>query len=88
MDSDPTHRTRLLVDLAVWDFLASLKRKDRDLLEGALRRIASDPLQRPDGEATDEVGRAIALFVAGPFVIRAWQDAADHHTKILQIIKT
>ena len=85
---DPTHRARLLVDLEVWDFIALQKKKDRDLLEGLLRRLAADPLQCPDGEDRDEVGRTIALFVAGPFVIRAWQDAVDQHLKVLQITKT
>jgi hypothetical protein len=76
---------RLLIDIAVLDFLRTLPpREQRDLLK-RFREIAAFPSNFSDFVEYDSAGRRVSVHVFGKFAIKFWDDFADRHVKILDL---
>ena len=65
-------------------FVTLPKRKQRRLLD-LIYRLASFPGQLGDYESTDEAGRKVQHFEAGPLVISFWSDNSVHELRITDI---
>ena len=84
---DETHRPRVFVDLDAYEFLESLKKKEKLQIAEFLKILKGAPNTEPDRQVQDETGRTIGigLFSVCPFILRAWRDNADNHLKLLSI---
>ncbi len=76
---------RLLIDIEVFDFLRTLRRKEQGDLLNRFREIASFPSRHSDFVERDSTGRRIEVHIFGKFAIKYWDDSADKHVKILDV---
>jgi hypothetical protein len=76
---------RLLVDIEVFEFLRTLRRRDQEDLLKHFREIAAFPSNYSDFIEQDSVGRRVEVHIFGKFAIKFWNDFADRHVKILDI---
>jgi hypothetical protein len=78
-------KRRLLIDSTVLEFLARLKKRDRDFLTTRFEAIRDFPSQHNDYRHRDETGRDLDGHIAGRFAIIFWDDLADRHVKIMGV---
>jgi hypothetical protein len=77
---------RLLIDSRVLKFLERLKRRDRQFLFDRFERICAHPSMHSDFRRPDETGRMLDCHVADRFAIVFWDDFADRHLKIMEVL--
>jgi len=65
---------RLLVDIEVFDFLRTLRRREQEELLKRFREIAAFPTQFSDFVEKDGRGRSIDVHISGRFAIKFWND--------------
>lgn len=78
-------KRRLLIDSLVLEFVAKLKRRDREFLIARFEAIRDFPSRHVDYRTTDESGRELDGHIAGRFAIAFWDDFADRHVKIMDV---
>ena len=71
--------------IEVVEFLARLKRKDREILFDRMEQICDSPSHYADFREIDDTGRELDVHVIGRFAIRFWDDFADRHVKIMAL---
>ena len=76
---------RLLVDFEVVEYMASLRRRDRQMLRQRFLQIQEFPGNFVDYTETDAAGRTVQINVCGRYAIKYWADWADRHLKILDL---
>lgn len=77
--------SRLLIDIEVFEFLRTLKRREQESLLKHFREIAAFPARFSDFVEYDTVGRRVDVHVFGKFAIKFWDDFADRQVKILDL---
>jgi mRNA-degrading endonuclease RelE of RelBE toxin-antitoxin system len=78
-------KRRLLIDSTVLEFLGSLRKRDREFLLTRFEAIRDFPAHHADYVHRGENGRTLDGHIAGRFAIIFWDDAADHHLKIMGV---
>jgi hypothetical protein len=76
---------RLLIDLEVYDFLASRSARERGQLRTRFGQLAESPAHWMEVSEHDATGRLLWITVCGRFAITFWEDFADRHVKILRV---
>ena len=76
---------RLLIDIAVLDFLRTLRPRDQQDLLKRFREIAAFPSNFSDFVEYDSSDRRVDVQVFRKFAIKFWDDFADRHVKILDL---
>lgn len=76
---------RLLIDVEVFEFLRTLKRREQEGLLKRFREIAAFPARFSDFVESDTAGRRVDVHVFGKFAIKFWDDFADRQVKILDL---
>jgi hypothetical protein len=66
-------------------FLLSLRTRERERLLSALEKLANDPMQKGNFQASDTAGRTIQISVAGNFLISYWPDALIKELRVINI---
>lgn len=79
-------KRRLLLDVEVVEYLSALPLRSRRVLWGRLREIAESPDRFEDYRQRDAVGRELSAHVFFGHAILFWDDRADRHLKILEIV--
>ena len=77
---------RLLLDLEVYDFLATLKPSERRQLRKRFAELLESPASWQEFVDRDASGRTLGVTVCGRFAITFWDDFADRQVKILRIV--
>ena len=77
---------RLLLDLEVYDFLATLKPSERRQLRKRFAELLESPARWQEFVDRDVGGRTPGVTICGRFAITFWDDFADRHVKILRIV--
>jgi hypothetical protein len=77
---------RLLLDLEVYDFLATLKSSERRQLRKRFAELLEAPARWEEFVDHDANGRLLGVTVCGRFAITFWDDVPDRHVKILRIV--
>lgn len=76
---------RLLIDIEVFEFLRTLRRREQENLLKRFREITAFPSNFSDFVEHDSTGRRVDVHVSGKFAIKFWNDFADRHLKILDV---
>ncbi len=76
---------KLFVQISVLEFLAQLRKQDRDHLIKVFGCISDNPPEFADFLEYDEAGRALNGHVTRRFHISFWDDFADRHLKIMSV---
>ena len=79
-------KPRLLIDSEVLEFMAPLKKPEREMLVARFEAIRDYPAKHRDFPHRDETGRDLDGHIAGRFAILFWDDFADRHVKIMGIL--
>jgi hypothetical protein len=77
--------SRLLIAIAVFDFLAGLKKTEQRAVIDRFRQIAEFPSNFVDFVEKDAAGRTIGVHIYGKFAIKFWDDQADRDLKIVDL---
>ena len=77
---------RLLLDLEVYDFLATLKASERRQLRKRFAELLESRARWEEFVDRDAGGRTLGVTICGRFAITFWDDFADRHVKILRIV--
>ena len=79
-------KRRLLLAIEVVEFLARLKRRDREVLFKRMEQIAEFPERYADfAEFDASAGRDLDVHVVGDFSLSYWDDFADRHLKVMSV---
>jgi hypothetical protein len=76
---------RLLLDIEVVEFIASLPRREQIRLRKRLGEIQTSPWHFADFREPDAGGRTLDVHIHCGFAIYYWEDVADRHIKVLRI---
>ena len=76
----------MLLDLEVYDLLATLPKAERGMLRRRFGESREAPEQWRQFEESDPTGGPIGVTICGRFAVRFWDDFADRHLKILAIV--
>ena len=77
---------RLLLDIEVVEFMATLPRREQVALRRRLGEIQSFPTRFADFQEPDSLtGRSLDVHVHSGFAIYYWEDLADRHIKVFSI---
>jgi hypothetical protein len=76
---------RLLIDIEVFEFLRTLRRREQEDLLKCFRQIADTPSVFTDFSERDSTGRRVDVHVSGKFAVKFWNDFADRQVKILDV---
>ena len=77
---------RLLLDLDVYDFVATLKPAERRQLRKRFGELLESPTRWEEFVDRDALGRRVGVTICGHFAITFWDDFADRQVKILRIV--
>jgi hypothetical protein len=77
---------RLLIDIEVFKFLQTLRRRDQENLLKRVRNIAGFPSNYSDFIEHDSAGRRVDVHIFEKFAIKFWNDSADRHLKFWTFI--
>ena len=75
--------SRLLIAIEVFDFLRTLRQREKQDLLRRCREIAAFPSNFSDFVEYDSTGRRLGVHVFGKFAIKFWDDFADRHVRFL-----
>ena len=76
---------RLLLDIEVVEFIASLPRREQIRLRKRLGEIRTTPTRFADFREREADGRTLDVHVHCGFAIYYWDDFADRHIKVFRI---
>ena len=76
---------RLLLDIEVVEFMASLPRREQLQLRRRLEVLQRTPTLCSDFQEADAAGRLLDVHVHGGFAFYFWEDFADRHVKVMRI---
>jgi hypothetical protein len=76
---------RLLLDIEVVEFVASLPRREQIRLRKRLGEIQATPTRFADFSERESDGRTLDVHVHCGFAIYYWDDFADRHIKVFRI---
>lgn len=82
----PMSEYRLFLASGVFDYLLSLRGAARQRLRDELELIRQRPADCSDFAEIDAKGRWVHTHISGKHAIRYWEDFADRHLKILEIV--
>ena len=73
---------RLLLDIDVVEFMATLPRREQVALRRRLGEIQAFPTRFADFQEPDSTGRSLDVHVHCGFAIYYWENLADRHIKV------
>jgi hypothetical protein len=76
---------RLLLDIEVVEFIATLPRREQIRLRKRLGEIQATPTRFADFLKPGPDGRSLDVHIHCGFAIYYWEDIADRHIKVLRI---
>ena len=79
-------KRRLLLDAEVVEFLEQVEGHTCTAIWKRLREIAHTPERFADYYDRDETGRELPVHIFQDYAITYWDDFADRHLKILEIV--
>jgi hypothetical protein len=77
---------RLFLAMGVFEYLVQLRGAARQRIQEELEHIRQRPADCSDFSEVDAQGRLIHTHVCGKHAARYWEDFADRHVKILEIV--
>ena len=80
-------KRRLLLDSDVVEVLDGLPTSVRNAIWRRFQEIAKFPDQFEDFQERDSTGRQLSGHVFGEFAILYWDDLADRHVKVLEVLR-
>ena len=79
-------KRRLLIDSEAITFVASLKKQERESLYRRFDLIREAPEKHAEFVHRDAMGRDLDGCIEGGFAILFWDDFADRHVKIMEVV--
>lgn len=76
----------MLLDLDVYDFLATLRPSERRQLRKRFDELLESPRRWHEFAEKDATGRTLGVTICGRFAITFWDDFADRHVKVLRVV--
>jgi hypothetical protein len=76
---------RLLLDIEVVEFMASLPRREQLQVRRHLAALQATPARFADFQEADATGRLLDVHVHRGFAFYYWEDFADRHVKLMRI---